>query len=206
MDVGCPYETESNVTVFDGDWLEAKKLIVRKGAVTEHWEVISRKKRAANTVAHGVYIVPLIISSSCPTKIILEKQYRLAMNGYVLELPGGLLKEAESPEQTAERELWEETGYSGKAVKVSAGICTEGAPVMFNTCKFVTVHVDGDRPENTNPRQNLPPAELEHISVVIVPLEQLDATLQQHADQGVYIMGELHTLALGLSLAGKIGI
>jgi ADP-ribose pyrophosphatase len=201
MEAGCPYEIESSATVFDGNWLEAKQLTVRKGAVTEHWEVITRKKRASNTVAHGVYVIPLIISSHCSTKIILEKQYRLPMNGYVLELPGGLLKEGEMPEQTAERELWEETGYSGKAVKVSAGVCSEGAPVMYNTCKFVTVHVDGDRTDNQQPQQNLPADELEHINVIVVALEHLDATLEHHAAQGVYIMGELYTLAHGLSLA-----
>ena len=44
-------------------------------------------------------------------KIILEKQYRHAFGSYELEIPGGAVEHGEDPEQTAVRELAEETGY-----------------------------------------------------------------------------------------------
>ena len=43
--------------------------------------------------------------------IPVVKQYRPALERYTLEFPGGILDEGELPEHTAERELFEETGF-----------------------------------------------------------------------------------------------
>lgn len=48
-------------------------------------------------------------------KVALVRQYRPAMERVTLELPGGLLEEGGSPEETAIRELAEETGLSALA-------------------------------------------------------------------------------------------
>lgn len=47
-------------------------------------------------------------------KVILVKQFRPGPNEILLELPGGYVDEDEEPEVTMQRELLEETGYSGK--------------------------------------------------------------------------------------------
>jgi ADP-ribose pyrophosphatase len=44
-------------------------------------------------------------------EIPLVRQYRPALEGYSLELPGGLPDSGEKPAGTANRELYEETGY-----------------------------------------------------------------------------------------------
>lgn len=44
-------------------------------------------------------------------EIPLVRQYRPALEGYSLELPGGLPDKGEDPKTTAIRELFEETGY-----------------------------------------------------------------------------------------------
>ena len=54
----------------------------------------------------AVVILPIIEGS-----IILEKQYRPALNEWILELPAGTLEANEKPEDCARRELLEETGY-----------------------------------------------------------------------------------------------
>lgn len=47
-----------------------------------------------------------------PEKIVLVRQYRYPINKYIYELPAGLIDEGETSEQTAIREMKEETGLT----------------------------------------------------------------------------------------------
>jgi ADP-ribose diphosphatase len=47
--------------------------------------------------------------------VLLVRQYKHGASEIVLELPGGMIDEGETPEQCAVRELAEETGFSGSA-------------------------------------------------------------------------------------------
>jgi len=55
-----------------------------------------------------------ILALTKDKKVILVRQYRPGPNEILNELPGGYIGENETPEQAAERELLEETGYKGK--------------------------------------------------------------------------------------------
>lgn len=50
-------------------------------------------------------------------KIILARSYRPELDRYIYELPAGTMKDQESPERAARRELEEETGYTAKEMK-----------------------------------------------------------------------------------------
>ena len=56
---------------------------------------------------NGVCIIPFIDDQH----IILLREYRHAIRKWVYGFPSGMMEEEESPRQTAERELLEETGY-----------------------------------------------------------------------------------------------
>jgi ADP-ribose pyrophosphatase len=53
-------------------------------------------------------IVPILEDG----RIILVKQYRKAVESFLLEIPAGKIEAGESPEECAARELKEETGFS----------------------------------------------------------------------------------------------
>jgi 8-oxo-dGTP diphosphatase len=52
----------------------------------------------------------MVTFSKDRSKILLLQEFRLACNNWVYNFPGGLSDEGESPENTAKRELKEETG------------------------------------------------------------------------------------------------
>lgn len=49
--------------------------------------------------------------------VILVKQFRQAVREYLIEIPAGLIEPEEHPEETARREVEEETGFSVETLK-----------------------------------------------------------------------------------------
>jgi ADP-ribose pyrophosphatase len=50
--------------------------------------------------------------------VVCVRQYRPAVERYTLELPSGLIDPGENPEESARRELLEETGYEAATLEV----------------------------------------------------------------------------------------
>lgn len=57
----------------------------------------------------AVLVVPVLADGH----VVLERQFRYALNQVFVELPAGKLEHSEDPFLAAQRELMEETGYSG---------------------------------------------------------------------------------------------
>ncbi|MDQ3922747.1 MAG: NUDIX hydrolase [Actinomycetota bacterium] len=94
--------------------------------------------------------------------VVLAKQWRQPVGSFTLELPGGGMGEDEDPEETARRELLEETGYRAEelapliSVHTTPGRATEVC-YLFR-CRAVRA-LAGPRPEPT-----------EFVSLVEMPL------------------------------------
>lgn len=85
---------------------EGKMLNLRVDTV----ELPDKKYSKREIVEHpgGVAVIPIVDNDS----IVLVKQYRKAVEKFLLEIPAGKLEINEEPRVTAIRELKEETGYT----------------------------------------------------------------------------------------------
>ena len=77
------------------------------------YEIISRNKNIQtleelqNRVPDSVV---MILTDESGEKILINREYRMAMAQWMYNFPAGLIDPGESPEESARRELWEETG------------------------------------------------------------------------------------------------
>ena len=74
--------------------------------------IIQNKKIQKEVVEHSpsVGLIPIIDHSN----ILLITQYRHPAKKTLLEIPAGKIEDGETKEEAAKRELYEETGYTGK--------------------------------------------------------------------------------------------
>ncbi|KAF2960181.1 MULTISPECIES: NUDIX hydrolase [unclassified Thermotoga] len=96
---------------------EGKMISVR----VDHVRLPDGKVSTREVVDHpgAVVIVPVL-----GEKILFVEQYRYPIEQVLLELPAGKMDPAESPEECAERELEEETGYRAKKLSYLGKIFT----------------------------------------------------------------------------------
>lgn len=67
----------------------------------------------------AVAVVPLLGESDGSHRVVLLRQYRAAFAREIVEVPAGMRDiEGEDPEQTARRELIEETGYDAGSLRL----------------------------------------------------------------------------------------
>jgi ADP-ribose pyrophosphatase len=85
--------------------------VVREGRQTDRGQAYTREY-----IQHpgAVTIIPLVDDDH----ICLIRNYRLAVHETLIELPAGTLESGESPEETALREIIEETGYQAARVEL----------------------------------------------------------------------------------------
>jgi ADP-ribose pyrophosphatase len=72
--------------------------------------------RARRDVIHhsGSIVILAVDETRSIPRVLLERQYRHAANGYLWELPAGRIDPGENALHAAKRELLEETGYTAK--------------------------------------------------------------------------------------------
>ena len=61
--------------------------------------------------------VVLIMHDESGERVLLNKEFRLATGEWVYNFPAGLIDPGEEPEESAGRELWEETGLTLKSIE-----------------------------------------------------------------------------------------
>lgn len=100
MEKKIPFET-----------LESKKIKAGRFMIVQDFVRVNGHEQPYDylEIKEGVSILPIRDGN-----ILLQRQYRYPVRSWQWEIPGGFVDPGETPEEAAERELKEETGYSIK--------------------------------------------------------------------------------------------
>ena len=96
------------ITRYDVDYLTAQ-------GRPKTYEIISRNRdiRTLDELQNHVPdSVVMILTDPRGERILVSREYRMAMAQWIYNFPAGLIDPGETPEQSAKRELWEETGLT----------------------------------------------------------------------------------------------
>ena len=114
-----------------------------------------------------VNIIPLTPKND----VVLIHQYRLGIRDITLEIPGGLVEQADTPEEAAHRELWEETGYREETL-IPLGAIHPNPAIQNNLCYTFLAR-------NALPTGHRNQDEREDIEVVLKPLAEIPRLIRE---------------------------
>lgn len=171
-------------TVWEGNFLKTINISYadRTGSVRT-WEGVERLN--CNGI---VTIVPVAADGH----ILLVRQFRPVLDGFVVEFPAGLNDRDETLREAAERELIEETGHTAEDFSllaegpVSSGLSTEVLSVFL--ARNITPAPDALK-------QRYPPDESEDIEIITMPLADMHERLNAFRDEGDFIDLKIYGLA-----------
>ncbi len=100
----------SKKTLWEGRYLRTSLVTyLGRDGMQHTWEAYDRP---------GISGIVVIVPVTCDGKVVLIRQFRPAIEDYVIELPAGLNDREESSADCARRELEEETGYRASIMEI----------------------------------------------------------------------------------------
>lgn len=172
--------------LYQGSWsnlmefsYEDEKKQIRK------WEGLHRKNNAEAVI---------MIAKMEPSKrYIIIRQFRPPTNSYLLEFPAGLVDKGEIRDQTAIRELYEETGYVGEVQNISPRLYSSPG-ILSEAVSFAHMQVDENLPENQRPKAHNEPGEF--ITVFKKSVDEISKFFSQEISHGVKFDAKLYSYFL----------
>ncbi len=141
------------ITRYDVDYVTAE-------GNPKTYEIISRNKdirtleELQNRKADSVV---MILTDEKKERILVNREFRMAMGQWIYNFPAGLIDPGEAPEESARRELWEETGLN--LVQITEMLDNSYSAVGFanerNICVFGIA--DGEFRKSTSDAEEIIP-------------------------------------------------
>lgn len=152
------------------------------------WEAVDRV-RADDPGPSAVFIVARIVPED---EIVLIRQFRPPVGKPTIEFPAGLIDPGETPEATAVRELYEETGFTGKVLRVTNGGYSSPG-LSGESIALAVMEIDG----RTCPDGMIPPnhqEDTEDITVFRVKRAELDKFIAEMEAAGCGVDSKIYTV------------
>ncbi|MFA6569004.1 MAG: NUDIX hydrolase [Victivallales bacterium] len=171
-----------------GEWLFLEEILYRDTHGLERkWESASRVRKTG--------AVAIVATMKPSGRLILVRQFRPPAEGHVIEFPAGLIDEKETPEMASIRELFEETGYSGKITCVTPPLYSSPG-LSGESVHLVHMEIDETDLKNRNPETDFD--EGEHIETFLITPKELGAFLKAAYGKGDRLDAKLMCFAEGL--------
>ena len=184
-------------------WLQLKTLTYQDESKTiRKWDCVERSTRTSDI--DGVDIIATLdaIPESDQEEggkyVILISQYRPPMRNYCIEFPAGLSDAGETAEETARREMLEETGLMVEKVNRVSPILGMEVGLTNANCKIIYCQVQSIK-ISERPKQQL--EDDENITIHFVKLSNIMEKLEEFAKLGFTIDAKVWTFAFGIEQA-----
>lgn len=122
------------------------------------YEMVSRDKNITSLediVREKCDAVVLIVTSADGEKLLLNKEYRMAVGGFAYNFPAGLIDAGETPEVAAKRELWEETGLNLFAIDEVLPLSFSGVGITNERSCCVLGKAEGEFSPSTSDEEEI---------------------------------------------------
>ena len=124
------------------------------------YEIISRNRdiRTLDELQNRTpNAVVMILTDEKGERILVNREYRMAMAQWIYNFPAGLIDPGETPEESAKRELWEETGL--RIVRIDDILDNSYSAVGFSNERNVCVFgvADGEFRKSTSDAEEIVP-------------------------------------------------
>jgi ADP-ribose pyrophosphatase len=160
-----------------------------------------RKVSPRTHQTHDFYVIDAanwvnVIALTADRQLVLVEQFRHGSNTVELEIPGGVMDPADtSPEKTGERELREETGYTGESPRIIGQVLPNPA-IMNNTC--YTVLLEHCRPSH--------PVQFDHsedLATRLAPISEIAGLVASGRIRHSLVVAALYHFQLWQENAGR---
>ena len=141
------------ITRYDVDYVTAEgnpktyEIISRNRNIQTLEDLQNRKPNA----------VVMVLTDESGERILVNREYRMAMAQWIYNFPAGLIDPGESAEESARRELWEETGL--RLVRIDDVLDNSYSAVGFSNERNVCVFgvAEGEFRKSTSDAEEITP-------------------------------------------------
>ena len=136
------------------------------------FQVRTLTRQSPSGIIHDFVVIDsvdwvVVIALTADNQVVMVEQFRHGTNTIELEIPGGMIDpEDPSPIAAGERELREETGYSGDQAQILATVSPNPA-FMSNDCQIIVV-------QNCVRRHETAFDHTEQIATSLVPVDEIN--------------------------------